>query len=239
MGAFPQPGLALLRLAQGRTEDALAAVHRVAAETEHDLVRRSRVLAAYAEIALAAGDTGTARDAAAELARAADGLAAPYLRAVAAGARGAVLLAEGEVEGAGEALRDAWSAWQELEVPYEAARVRLLRAEVFRALGDHDSAGMELESARAVFERLGAAPQLTRVDRLSRRGAAHRLPGGLTPREAEVLRHVAAGATNREIAAALVISEKTVARHLNNMFHKLDVCSRAAATAYAYEHHLV
>lgn len=165
----------------------------------------------------------------AELARAADHLAAPYLRAVAAGARGAVLLTEGEVEGAGEALRDAWSAWQELEVPYEAARVRLLRAEVFRALGDHDSAGMELESARAVFERLGAAPQLTRVDRLSRRGAAHRLPGGLTPREAEVLRHVAAGATNREIAAALVISEKTVARHLNNMFHKLDVCSRAAA----------
>lgn len=237
-GHPPQPGLALLRLAQGRTDDALAAVRRVAAEAEHDPVRRSRVLAAYAEIALAAGDTDAARDAARALATAADDLAAPYLRAVAAGARGAVLLAGGDPEGAGEALRGAWAAWQELEVPYEGARVRVLMAEAYRALGDHDSAEMALDAARAVFERLGAVPQLARVDRLSRRATGHRLPGGLTPREAEVLKLVAAGATNREIAAALVISEKTVARHLNNMFHKLDVGSRAAATAYAYEHDL-
>ncbi|MEV3988652.1 helix-turn-helix transcriptional regulator [Streptomyces sp. NPDC049837] len=237
-GHPPQPGLALLRLAQGRTDEALAAVRRVAAETEHDPVRRSRVLAAYAEIALAAGDTDAARDAARALSGAADDLAAPYLRAVAAGARGAVLLAGGDPEGAGEALRGAWAAWQELEVPYEMARVRVLMAQAYRALGDDDSAEMELDAARAVFERLGAAPQIARVDRLSRRAAAHRLPGGLTPREAEVLKLVAAGATNREIAAALVISEKTVARHLNNMFRKLDVGSRAAATAYAYEHDL-
>lgn len=116
--------------------------------------------------------------------------------------------------------------------------MRVLLAEVYQALGDRDSAEMALDAARAVFERLGAAPQLARVDRLSRRAAAHRLPGGLTPREAEVLKLVAAGAANREIAASLVISEKTVARHLNIMFHKLDVGSRAAATAYAYEHDL-
>ncbi|WP_175407945.1 response regulator transcription factor, partial [Streptomyces sp. TRM64462] len=218
---------------------------RVAAETEHDRVRRARVLAAYAEIALAAGDTAAAREAADGLGRAADELAAPYLRAVAAGARGAVLLAEGHPEpawealrDAWEALRDAWAAWQELDAPYEAARVRVLMAQVCGALGDHDTAEMELDAARTVFERLGADPQLDRVDRLSRRTAPPRLPGGLTPREAEVLKLVAEGATNRDIAAALVISEKTVARHLNNMFTKLDVPSRTAATAYAYEHGL-
>ncbi|WP_236242083.1 helix-turn-helix transcriptional regulator [Streptomyces sp. CC228A] len=239
-----QPGLALLRLAQGRPDDALTAIRRVAAETEDDQVRRSRVLAAYAEIALAAGDPGAARTAADALARVAAALTSPYLRAVAAGADGAVLLAEGRPQAAWEALRRAWSAWQQLAAPYEAARVRLLMAQAGAALGDHDTAALELDAARAVFSHLGAAPDLAAADRLARgtgaapdRGA-DRLPGGLTPREAEVLRLVAAGATNREIAAALVISEKTVARHLSNMFAKLDVPSRTAATAYAYEHGL-
>ncbi|MFI2435034.1 LuxR C-terminal-related transcriptional regulator [Streptomyces sp. NPDC018693] len=237
-GHSPQPGLALLRLAQGRTDDAVAAVRRVAAQAEGDRVRRARVLSAYVDIVLAVGDTAAAREAADELGKAADDLASPYLRAVAAGARGAVLLAEGDPEGAGEALRAALAAWQELTAPYEAARTRVLMAEVCARLGDHDSAGMELDAARAVFARLGAAPQLARVDRLSHRASGARAPGGLTPREVEVLRLVAGGATNREIAATLVISEKTVARHLDNMFTKLGVSTRAAATAYAYEHGL-
>lgn len=235
-GHPPQPGLALLRLAQGRADDAVAAVRRVAAEAENDPVRRSRVLAAYAEILLAAGDTAAARQAAEELGTAADALASPYLRAVAAAALGAVLLAEGRSDGAWDQLRAAWSAWQELEAPYEAARVRVLMAEACEALGDHDTAELERDAARAVFEHLGAAPQLSRLARLGTSGG--RFPGGLTPREAEVLRLVAGGATNREIAATLVISEKTVARHLNNMFTKLGVSSRTAATAYAYEHGL-
>jgi DNA-binding NarL/FixJ family response regulator len=134
--------------------------------------------------------------------------------------------------------RRAWTAWQELEAPYEAARVRLLMAKACRQLGDHDTAEMELDAARRVFQELGAAPALARVEELSRR-AAPRAPGGLTAREVEVLRLVADGATNREIADTLVISEKTVARHLNNTFTKLGVSSRAAATAYAYEHELV
>lgn len=233
-----QPGLALLRLAQGRGEDAVAAIRRVMDEAEDDRVRRSRVLAAYAEIVLASGDVGAARVAADELEELAADFDAPYLRAVAAQAAGAVLLAEGDPQAACDVLRRAWIAWRELDAPYEAASVRVLMAQACQQLGDHDTAEMELDPARRVFEQLRAAPALVRVAALSRR-AALRAPGGLTPREVEVLRLVATGVTNREIADTLVINEKTVARHLSNMFTKLGVSSRAAATAYAYEHDLV
>jgi DNA-binding CsgD family transcriptional regulator len=234
-----QPGLALLRLAQGRLTDAEAAIRRVVNEAENDRVRRCRVLAAYVEIVLAAGDLDAARAGAGDLEQAAADFGAPYLRAVAAVARGAVLLTERDPEAACGVLRRAWSAWQELEVPYEAARVRLLIAGACRELGDHDTAEMELDAARSVFERLGAAPDLAAALALSRRAEAPHAPGGLTRREVEVLRLVAAGATNAEIAGTLVISEKTVARHLSNMFTKLGISSRSAATAYAYEHGLV
>ncbi|MDP9020807.1 MAG: LuxR C-terminal-related transcriptional regulator [Actinomycetota bacterium] len=232
------PGLALLRLAQGRLGDAVAAIRRVMNEAEDDRVRRSRVLAAYAEIVLASGDVGAARVAADELEELAADFDTPYLRAVAAQAAGAVLLAEGDAQAACDVLRGAWTAWRELDAPYEAASVRVLMAQACQQLGDHDTAEMELDPARRVFEQLRAAPALARVAALSRR-ASLRAPGGLTPREVEVLRLVATGATNREIADTLVINEKTVARHLSNMFTKLGVSSRAAATAYAYEHDLV
>lgn len=232
-----QPGLALLRLAQGRVSDAEAAIRRVVAEIEDDRVKRSRVLAAFVEIVLGAGDVATARPAIDELHQLSHDLDAPYLRAVAESARGAVLLADGDTNAACAVLRRAWTTWQELDAPYEAARVRLLMAQACAELADHDTASMELDAARRVFEQLGAAPALARVAELSgmpKQDAA----GGLSPREVEVLRIVATGATNREVADRLIISEKTVARHVSNIFTKLGVTTRAAATAYAFRHEL-
>lgn len=232
-----QPGLALLRLAQGRIDEADAAIRRVMVEAEDDRVKRCRVLAAFVEIVLAAGDVDAARTATGELTAFAADLDAPYLRAVAETARGAIMLAERDDRAACAALRRAWMLWQGLDAPYEAARVRVLMADACLRLADHDTAGMELDAARRVFEQLGATPLLARVAELSGRPKAS-TPGGLTPREVDVLRLVATGASNREIADRLVISEKTVARHLSNIFTKLGVPSRAAATAYAYQHEL-
>jgi DNA-binding CsgD family transcriptional regulator len=147
-------------------------------------------------------------------------------------------LAEGDARAALAALRQAWMAWQQIEVPYEAARVRVLMGLACRALGDRDAAEMELDAAHWVFQQLGADPDLGRVEALSRTAAA-KATGGLSAREVQVLRLVAAGKTNRAIAADLFISERTVERHVSNIFIKLDVSSRAAATAYAYEHQLV
>ncbi len=237
-GHPPQPGLALLRLAQGRVDDAVAAIRREVEGAENDRVRRSKLLAAQVEILLAAGDVDGARGAVDELESVAADYDSLYLDAVAAGGRGALLLATGDPVGAAVALRRAWRGWQELDAPYDAARVRLSMAQACRELDDHDTADMEVDAARRVFEHLGAAPALARALELSRR-PAETPPGGLTRREVDVLRLVATGATNREVADTLVISEKTVARHLSNMFTKLGISSRAAATAWAYEHDLV
>jgi DNA-binding CsgD family transcriptional regulator len=236
-GHSPQPGLAELRLAQGEVAAAAAAIRRVVCEAQ-DRVARSRVLAACVEIGLAVDDVGAARSAADELSHIAAELDTPLSKAVAARAAGAVLLAQGDARTACETLRRAWTAWRELDAPYEAARVRVLVALACRALGDEDTAGMELDAARVVFERLGAAPELARVDSLIRRATSGE-PHGLTPRELQVLRLVAAGRTNKAIAAELVLSERTVDRHVSNIFTKLGVSSRAAATAHAYENRLV
>ncbi|KAB1139582.1 tetratricopeptide repeat protein [Streptomyces luteolifulvus] len=234
-----QPGLALLRLAQGRLDDAAAAIRRTVEETE-GAEERPRVLVGCVEIELAAGAVENAQAAVDELAKIAAGFDSPYLRAVVANGHGSVLLAAGEPEGACAVLRGAWVAWHEIDAPYETARVRLQMARACRRIGDHDTAEMELEAARRVFEQLGAVPALKEVRQLMGRAgrAPHPSRGGLTPREVEVLRLIATGASNREIADRLVISDKTVARHVSNMFTKLGVSSRAAATAYAYEHDL-
>jgi DNA-binding CsgD family transcriptional regulator len=236
-GREPQPGLARLRLIQCQVDAAEAAIRRVVDGTD-DRVARSRLLPAHVEIMFAAGDVLAARAAADELSEMAADLDAPLLRALATHAQGAVLLLEGDAQAAHGTLRDAWTAWQKLEVPYEAARVRVLIGLACRQLGDQDSAEMELDAAGWVFEELGAAPDLARAHALSRKWAA-KPAGGLTARELEVLRLVATGKTNRSIAADLFLSEKTVARHVSNIFSKLGLSSRAAATAYAYEHHLV
>jgi DNA-binding CsgD family transcriptional regulator len=235
LGREPQPGLALLRLAQGQVQAAAAATRRAVAEPP-GRAGRPRLLAAHAEVMIAAGDVPAARAAADELAAVAEELDVPMCRALACHAAGAVLLAEGEPGAALPELRRAWHAWQALEVPYEAARVRVLIGFACDALGDADTAEMEWDAARWVFRELGAGADLARVEARTGKGRAS---GGLTAREVEVLRLVAAGKTNRSIATDLFLSEKTVARHLSNIFTKLGLSSRAAATAYAYEHDVV
>ncbi|HET6771813.1 MAG TPA: LuxR C-terminal-related transcriptional regulator [Acidimicrobiales bacterium] len=236
-GRDPQPGLAMLRLAQGQVDAAALAIRRVADEANVP-VTRSKVLAAYVEIMLAVHDLEAAGAAADELAQIADDFGAPLLRAVSGHAAGAVLLGEGDARAAMVVLRRAWAAWRELDAPYEAARVRVLIGLVCRELGDRDTATAELDAARSVFRQLGAAPDVARVEALSAT-AGPRAPMGLTGREVEVLALVATGKTNREIAAALVISEHTVARHVQNILAKLGVSSRTAASAFAFEHDLV
>lgn len=233
--AAPQPGLALLWLNQGRGDDAATAIRTALEHTSGDL-ERFRLLPGYVEIMLDIGQLAAARRAATELVVAAETLAAPWLLAMAGHVAGACSVAEGDGAAGLSTLRAAWSAWRDQEVPYESARVRLLMAQAHRLLGDHASAEMELEAAGWVFDHLGAVPDLDRVRRLSMRTTP---AGPLTGREVEVLRLVATGMTNRAIAAQLFLSEKTVARHLSNIFAKLRVGSRAAATAYAYQHDLV
>jgi DNA-binding NarL/FixJ family response regulator len=232
-GREPQPGSALLRLAQGRPDAAAAAISRALGETAAPLFR-ARLLPAAVEIALAGGDAAGARIACDELATIAAGHRRQLLDALVADAQGAVALAQGNAPGAVMALRNAAARWRELEAPYEEARARELLGRGCRAVGDEDAAALELEAARAAFAALGAVPDRTRVDAL-----LERAPYGLSARELEVLRRVAAGETNRAIAAALVLSERTVDRHVSNILAKLGVASRTAAATCAYERRLV
>ncbi|HET9514938.1 MAG TPA: LuxR C-terminal-related transcriptional regulator [Gemmatimonadales bacterium] len=229
LGIVPQPGLALLRLTQGRTDAACSAIHRVL-ETATDPLTRARFIPAYVEIAIAAGQTHDAGTASEELETIAAQYPTDMLRALAAQTRGAVELARGNAKEACGALRHAFERWQGSEAPYETARTRLLLALACRELGDHESCELEFDAARAGFEQLGAAPDLARLDSLRREAAGK---PALTLREIEVLRHVAAGRTNKEIASELRLSNRTIDRHVSNILTKLDVPSRAAAAAQA------
>ena len=236
-GWEPQPGLCLLRLAEGNTDAAAAAIRRAVGETA-GATQRAALLPAYVEIMLAVGDVAAARNAADELARIATELDAPLLHAVSNQATGSVLRAEGDPRSALTAFRRAWKGWRELEAPYDAARVRVLVGLACRDLGDTDTAEMELDAARHAFEDLGAAPDVALVRDLART-IAPTAAEHLTARERQVLCLVATGKTNRAIAETLAISEKTVARHVSNIFTKLGISSRAAATAYAFQNRLV
>lgn len=235
LGRDPQPGLALLRLATGRLEAAAASIRRAYHEAG-DPMSRARLAGGYVEITLADGDLASARAAADELGAVAGALGRPMLTALHLQALGAVLLAEDQPENAMSALRQALAGWRELDAAYEAARTRALIAAACRAVGDDDTAELELAGALAVFDRLDAVRDAAAAR------AALQVPAppssGLTSREEEVLVHIAKGLTNRQIAERLVVSEKTVATHVGHILTKLGLPSRAAATAYAYEHGL-
>jgi DNA-binding NarL/FixJ family response regulator len=235
-GREPLPGMALLRLAQGSEEAAAASIRRAVGEAS-ELPQRARLLPAYVEIMLAVGDAGAARAAVAELEQIAGDHEGGMLEAMAAHARGTVDLAAGDVRGALRSLHRAAQLWLRLEAPYETARSRALVGLACRALGDHDAATFELDAARGVLAELRAAPELARLESLSAREPSADTHC-LTRREIEVLRLVSSGKSNREIAAELVISEHTVARHLQNTFAKLGVSSRTAASAFAFAHDL-
>ncbi|MFD7077897.1 LuxR C-terminal-related transcriptional regulator [Nocardioides sp. NPDC059952] len=234
-GFDPQPGLALLWSARGQGAAALAAIERLLVETAGP-VQRCRLLPAAIEVLLGADEGDRARQVTAEL----DGLAGHFgcvwLEAAAAHAHGAVELGTGDAAGALPYLRKAQQLWARAEATYERSQARLLTGRALAAVGDTESSRRELEAARTVFRHIGARPAADEADSLL---APASLPAGLTAREAEVLRLVASGRSNAQIAADLVLSEKTVARHLSNIFTKLDVRSRTAATAFAFEHGVV
>ena len=236
-GCEPQPGLALLRLAAGEGDAAAAAIRRAVGEATQPL-KRAALLPAYVEIMLSVGERERATAGWGELDQIAERQASEALRAMASHAQGAVALAEGDAHAALSPLRRAFELWHGLGASYEAARVRVLLGSACRTLGDEDSAALELEAAGEIFAGLEAAPDLARLDAPLPKAAsidAH----GLTKRELEVLRLVAAGKSNRDIAAELMISEHTVARHLQNIFAKLGVSSRTKASAFAFERGLV
>lgn len=234
-GFEPQPGMSLLRLAEGNTAAAVVSMRGVADSASGPA--RLKLLGPYIEILVAGGDLDSARKVSDELTQFAASFDAPYLLAISTQATGTVLLAEGKLKAALALLREAWALWQQLEMPFEEARARVLIAQVCERRGDDDTAQMHFQAARSVFEQLGAAPSLAELDRLTAPEDAGP-PGGLTDRELEVLTLVASGETNRTIAAALGISEHTVARHLSNIFDKLGLSSRTAVGAFAHKHGL-
>jgi DNA-binding CsgD family transcriptional regulator len=237
LGLEPQPGLALLRMAQGRTDAACAAIQRLVTATT-DRPQRANLLPAHLDIMLSLGHLDEARRACAELRTLADLFDTDVLRATAARAHGAIALAEDDALAAVGPLRAAFELWERLDAPYEAARVRVSLGLACRALGDEDASGLEFDAARLTFERLGARPDLTRLASLTA-PVVSRQAHPLTTRERDVLRLIALGRTNKAIAAALGLSERTIDRHVSNILGKLDVPSRAAATASAYDRKLL
>ncbi len=235
LGRYPQPGLALLRIVQGRTDEALSELRIALADSTHSPFRRVRLLAAYVEVALVSGEVPTAARASAELDEIAARYATSGFTTWAGHARGAVRLAQGQPAEALATLQEAFRRYSDMPAPYEAATVRVLMARAYTMTGDANAAAVEMEAATRTFTELGAALQMRLMSEVRLRSNP---PGGLTLREVEVLSHIAAGATNKEVAAALFISEKTVGRHLANIFAKLDVKSRTAAATWAHEHQL-
>lgn len=242
-GQDPMPGLALLELARGNVDIAAAGIRR-ALESATSSSQRPGLLVAAVDILREARDIAGARRAGDELRAIADTSRSEVLRAMADQADGAVLLSEGEPAGALARLRSAHTTWTRLQMPLESARTSMLLGLGCLSLGDRASVAVEFGNAASILDSLGAVPDAARLRVLQRTADMPSAPAGqaeavLTAREIEVLAHVAAGRTNREIASALTISQHTVGRHLENVFAKLGVKSRAAATAYAYEHHLL
>lgn len=241
-GFEPQPGVSLLRLAKGEGKAAAASISRIKNEAGNQQgpgagAQQIKILGPFVEIMLATDDLQPASAAAEELAAIAAEMNAPFLKATAAQMTGAVLLASGKPQEALASLREAWTLWQSLEAPFESARARVLIGRACEQLGDRDTAEMHISAATSAFERLGAALELARLKGVGKRGDGG--AAGLSGRERQVLSLVASGQTNRQIAAELGISEHTVARHISNIFNKIGVTSRTAASAFAFENDLV
>jgi DNA-binding NarL/FixJ family response regulator len=235
LGRDPMPGVALLQLARGQRTAASAAIRRALQEAR-TATERPALLSAAVDIFRACGHAAAARSAADELATMASASRSPVLEAMAAHATGTVLISEGEPAAALEHVRSAAHSWRTLQMPYEAARAGVAIGLACAALSDHTAADLEFGNARGVFLALGAEPDLDRLDALTRGSSSAE---DLSEREREVLTHLAAGETNMQIADALGISPHTVRRHVEHIFTKLGVTSRAAATAHAYEHGLL
>jgi DNA-binding CsgD family transcriptional regulator len=236
-GYDPQPGLALLRAVQGRLSAAASAIVR-ALQATTDPMQRAHLLPAYIEIMLQKGDVEAAGSACDELNQVAIKCASNELDGIAAAARAALALAMGDAQGALLAVRPTYQRWQQADAPYLLARARVLAGLACAALGDEEGSRLELDAARILFTRLGALPDLARIDALAGSGVSAR-SHGLTRRELQVLQLIADGKTNKAIAAQLVLSEKTIDRHVSNILAKLDVPSRTAATARAYQYQLI
>jgi len=239
LGRSPEPGVSLVLLESGRHDEALAGVQQALLE-EGEPCRRARLLAAHVEIAVEAGRADLAEDPALELEALAHRFGTPGLRAWAGQARGTALLGADDPEGALPHLRVALFEYDAMGAAYDAATCRALLGKAFGALGDDRAAHVETEAGRRAFEDLGATPRVAWLTRLTAGVAGPTtLPGGLTERETQILALVAEGSSNREVARRLVISEKTVARHLANVYLKLGVGSRTAASAWAHRQGLV
>ncbi|MDR6906342.1 DNA-binding CsgD family transcriptional regulator [Agromyces sp. 3263] len=239
LGREVQPGLARLRRDEGRTATARSGIVR-ALESAPSLSIRAELLAAQVELEVEHGDPAVAAGAAAQLRAMADLMATPYLGAQADRADARLLLQADAADRALPLLRRAWSAWRQLEAPYEAAVTRVLLGRANRAAGDEEAAQLEFDAARTVLADLGAVADLDRLERTAAGAgrSAAAASAGLTRREVEVLRLIAGGRTNRQIAQELFLSERTVARHVSNILGKLGLANRAGATAFAFEHGL-
>lgn len=233
LGRDPQPGRALLLLAQGRSDEAHDVLQTSLAQPPRDAFLLARLLGVQVEVAISNGEVEAARDAAAGLRVIAGELGGKALDAAASFAGGLVQVASGDLHAGAALLRHSSVVWSELGVPYEEGRARRFLGETLMRVGDDGGGTAELEAARVLFRRVGALRELHQVGKM-----LGEFPSGLTAREVEVLRLVAAGMTNREIGRTLVISEHTVRRHIQNIFSKIGVSSRTAATAYAFQHGL-
>ncbi|MEU4604814.1 response regulator transcription factor [Kribbella sp. NPDC023972] len=237
-GCPTQPGLALLRLAEGDVDAAAAGVRRALTEVTAKPDRLD-LLKAAVTIYLEEGKIAAARDAVTEFEEIAGDVTTPVIEAETSAVRGALALSEGDPGRALPLLRRAVGTWQEQDAPHEVAKLNVLIGQACSALADHDGAQLEFSAARETFERLGARPDLAQLDRIAAATEAQSETHGLTPREIEVLRLIARGKPNRAIAHELQLSERTVHRHVSNIFTKLDVDSRTAAVAYGIKHRIV
>lgn len=237
-GRKPQPGLALLRMAQGEIDTAEAAIRQAEEEQENPMTR-SKILLAYIDIMLAVDDISAAQAGAADLSEIAKEFQAPFLQAIAARAEGNIILKKGEPKKALDKLHKAWAALKRIGASYELAKTRMLIGLAYQKIGDKDSAEIEFDAARWTFQKLGAMCDLSKMDPFIQNTSSDDHTHGLTPRELQILRLLTTGITNKEIGKDLYISERTVDRHVSNILAKLNVPSRAAATAYAYEHDMI